>query len=199
MAHPNRLGTPQRGGSCLPAFQAVQTLPDSPLCRQRLPSGLKNAAGPVLSTSGTQPAIYTSAIAGRHYRQQTYEMLNRVIDDKPCTVLSNRAARRMKTKKRNKSFPTISTETPVPLGFNLDGVGHPRINLWKMPPGSFSRRFFSFTNDWSRTGPLLLGLQRKTHAVRPIVANFQDFRDSSIKLDAVARRRHFLQLFHQNA
>ena len=58
---------------------------------------------------------------------------------------------------------------------------------------------FSFTNDWSRTGPLLLGLQRKTHAVRPIVANFQDFRDSSIKLDAVARRRHFLQLFHQNA
>ena len=129
VAHPNRLGTPQRGGSCLPAFPAVQTLPDSPLCRQRLPTGLKNAAGPVLSTSGTQPAIYTSEIytseiytseiytseiACRQNRRQTYEMLNRAIDDGPCTVLINRAARRMKTKNKIKVFPPFSGRRPYP-------------------------------------------------------------------------------------
>ena len=57
-----------------------------------------------------------------------------------------------------------------------------RCRLDRFPGG-----FFSFTDARSRDERLLFGLESKTHAVRPIIANFQNFRDGSIKLDAVAR------------
>ena len=65
-------------------------------------------------------------ISDRHFIWQTDEMLNRAFED---GLGIKKGILGVIEEEQNKNFPAIPTKTPVPLGINLNDVGHPRINL----------------------------------------------------------------------